>query len=308
MNTLITIIGPTASGKTVLTAQLADRISGEIISGDSRQVYRGMDIGTGKDLIDYTVDGKLIPYYIVDVVDAGQKYNVYEFQQDFVKAYNTIIEKKKQPILCGGTGMYIEAALKGYKLIHVPSNPDFREICEQKTDEELIAELKTYKDLHNQTDIDNRRRMIRALEIEHYYASNPKIEFDYPQFLPILIGVSIDVETRRSRIDTRLKQRLNEGMVDEVKALIDRGVPTETLLYYGLEYKFLTQYLLNQLSYDEMVTQLNIAIHQFAKRQMTWFRGMERRGMKIHWIDGMKPMPERVLDCLQIIENYGNER
>jgi tRNA dimethylallyltransferase len=308
MNNLITIIGPTASGKTVLAAQLANRISGEIISGDSRQVYRGMNIGTGKDLVDYTVDGKQIPYYIIDVVDAGHKYNVYEYQQDFVKAYNAIIEKGKQPILCGGTGMYIEAALKGYKLIHVPANHEFRALCESKTEEELISELKDLKELHNQTEIDNRRRVIRALEIEHYYASNPKIEFEYPQFSPILIGVSIDVETRRSRIDTRLKQRLDEGMVDEVKALIDRGVPTETLIYYGLEYKFLTQYILNQLTYDEMVTQLNIAIHQFAKRQMTWFRGMERRGMKIHWIDGMKPMNERVSECLSVIEIYGNER
>jgi len=308
MNNLITIIGPTASGKTVLAAQLANRISGEIISGDSRQVYRGMNIGTGKDLVDYTVDEKQIPYYVIDVVDAGHKYNVYEFQQDFVKAYNAIIDKGKQPILCGGTGMYIEAALKGYKLIHVPANPAFRELCETKSEEELISELKDLKELHNQTDIDNRRRIIRALEIEHYYASNPKIEFDYPQFSPILIGVSIDVETRRSRIDSRLKQRLDEGMIDEVKALIDRGVPTETLIYYGLEYKFLTQYILNQLTYDEMVTQLNIAIHQFAKRQMTWFRGMERRGMKIHWIDGMKPMNERILECLSVIEIYGNER
>lgn len=306
MNKLITLIGPTASGKTVLAAQLAKQISGEIISGDSRQVYRGMDIGTGKDLVDYNVNGEAIPYYIIDVVDAGHKYNVYEFQQDFVKAFNTITEKKKQAILCGGTGMYIEAALKGYKLIHVPSNPAFREICEKKTEEELIAELKIYKVLHNQTEIDNRRRMIRALEIEQYYSTNPKIEFDFPQFSPIIIGVSIDVETRRHRIDTRLKQRLDEGLVDEVKTLIDRGVSTETLIYYGLEYKFLTQYLLNQLTYDEMVTQLTIAIHQFAKRQMTWFRGMERRGMKIHWIDGMKPMNERVLECLQIVEEYGN--
>jgi len=306
MNKLITIIGPTASGKTVLAAQLANTISGEIISGDSRQVYKGMDIGTGKDIIDYTVNGINIPYYIVDVVDAGHKYNVYEFQQDFVKSFNSIIGKQKQPILCGGTGMYIEAALKGYKLIHVPANPEFRAQCESKTEEELISELKDLKELHNQTEIDNRRRMIRALEIEHYYTSNPKIEFEYPQFLPIIIGVSIDVETRRSRIDTRLKQRLNEGMVDEVKVLIDRGVPTETLIYYGLEYKFLTQYLINQLTYDEMVTQLNIAIHQFAKRQMTWFRGMERRGMKIHWIDGMKPMNERVSECLSVIKEYGN--
>ena len=304
MNKLITIIGPTASGKTVLAAQLAFTISGEIMSGDSRQVYKNMDIGTGKDLKDYTVNGKNIPYYIVDVVDAGSKYNVYEFQKDFIAAYNTIIDKNKQPILCGGTGMYIEAALKGYSLIHVPSDDAFRTLCETKTDEILIEELKSYKKLHNQTDIDTRRRIIRALEIEHYYANNPKITFEYPQFTPIIIGVSIDVETRRNRIDLRLQQRLKEGMVDEVKALIDRGVPTETLVYYGLEYKFLTLYVTNQMSYTDMVLQLNIAIHQFAKRQMTWFRGMERRGMKIHWIDGMKHMDERVSECLSIIHEY----
>jgi tRNA dimethylallyltransferase len=304
MNKLITIIGPTASGKTVLAAQLAFEISGEIMSGDSRQVYKSMDIGTGKDLKDYTVNGNNIPYYIVDVVDAGSKYNVYEFQKDFIASYNTIIDKNKQPILCGGTGMYIEAALKGYSLIHVPSDDAFRASCDTKTDEILIEELKSFKKLHNQTDIDTRRRIIRALEIEHYYANNPEITFEYPQFTPIIIGVSIDVETRRNRIDIRLQQRLKEGMVDEIKALIDRGVPTETLVYYGLEYKFLTLYLTNQMSYNDMVSQLNIAIHQFAKRQMTWFRGMERRGMKIHWIDGMKPMDERVSECLTIIHDY----
>jgi len=306
MNKLITIIGPTASGKTVLAAQLANQISGEIISGDSRQVYRGMDLGTGKDLIDYTVNENPIPYHIIDVVDAGYKYNVYEFQHDFIKAYNSIIERKRQPILCGGTGMYIEAALKGYKLIHVPSNLEFRAICETKSDEELIVELKRYKELHNQTDIDNRRRIIRALEIELYHTNNPQIEFDYPNFSPIIIGVSIDVETRRHRIDTRLQHRLKGGMIDEVKALIDRGVPPETLIYYGLEYKFLTLYLINQLTYNQMVTQLNIAIHQFAKRQMTWFRGMERRGLKINWIDGLKPISDKVIDCLDVIGNFGN--
>mgnify|MGYP001809951015 CR=1 FL=1 len=305
MNKLITIIGPTASGKTSLAAALSLHLNGEIISGDSRQVYRGMDIGTGKDLTDYDIGGISIPYYIIDIVDAGHKYNVYEFQQDFVKSFNTIVGKGKQPILCGGTGMYIEAALKGYKLIHVPSNELFRQECEQKSDDELIEELKSCKTLHNDTDIDNRRRMIRALEIEKYYTEHPQVEFDYPAFEPLILGVSIDVETRRSRIDSRLKQRLQEGMVDEVKALLDRGVPAETLLYYGLEYKFLTMYILEQLSYDEMVSQLNIAIHQFAKRQMTWFRGMERRGMKIQWIDGLKPLQERVSECLNIIENYG---
>lgn len=303
MNKLLTIIGPTACGKTSLACHLALKINGEILSGDSRQVYKGMTIGTGKDLTDYCIGENYIPYHLIDVVDAGYRYNVYEFQRDFVNAYNNIVSRKKTPILCGGTGMYIEAVLNGYKLIQVPSDELFRKECESKTDEELVGELLTYKKLHNKTDIDNRRRIIRAIEIERYYKQNPQQESEYPQFEPYILGVSIDVETRRQRIDERLKVRLNEGMIDEVKGLIDKGVSTDTLIYYGLEYKFITMYLLGKMNYEEMVTQLNIAIHQFAKRQMTWFRGMERRGLKINWIDGMQPIEKRVDEAYQLYKS-----
>jgi len=304
MNNLITIIGPTASGKTKVAALLAYTIGGEIISGDSRQVYQNMNIGTGKDLIDYTVNNIVIPYYLVDIVPAGYKYNVYEYQRDFVSAYNTIIAKGKQPILCGGSGMYIEAALNGYTLINVPANQELRAEYENKSDEELIVELKKFKTLHNQTDIDIRRRIIRALEIEVYYANNKETTVDYPKFKPIIVGIDIDRETRRERIDNRLKARLDEGLIDEVTKLLEMGVPAETLMYYGLEYKFLTLYITGKLSHDEMVVQLNIAIHQFAKRQMTWFRGMERRGLQIHWINGMQSLEHRVDDCLKIINAH----
>jgi len=302
MNKLVTIIGPTASGKTRLAALLASCIDGEILSGDSRQVYRGMDLGTGKDLADYMVGGKLVPYHLIDIVDAGYKYNVYEFQRDFTTAFNDIVARGKTPILCGGTGMYIEAVLKGFKLIQVPANAELRQWCEQKSDLEIVEELKKHKKLHNSTDVDTRRRMVRALEIEVYYARNSQLEVMYPEFTPVIIGVSVDRDVRRQRIDDRLKTRIHEGMIDEVKMLLDRGVPVETLVYYGLEYKFLALYVTGKISFEEFTTQLNIAIHQFAKRQMTWFRGMERRGIQIHWIDGQQPMEKRLEQCLSVIE------
>ena len=294
MKSLVTIIGPTASGKTRLAALLASKINGEIISGDSRQVYRGMDIGTGKDLSDYIVDGKPVPVHLVDIVDAGYKYNVFEFQRDFTTAFEEISARGALPILCGGTGMYIEAALKGYKLIQVPSDLEFRKWCDDKTDKFLVEELKKYKDLHNQTDTDTRRRLVRALEIERYYEQNTEIEIKYPAFEPIVIGVSIDRELRRERIDNRLKARIEEGMIDEARRLLDSGVPPETLVYYGLEYKFLAMYITGQINYQEFYSQLNIAIHQ-------WFRGMERRGISIQWIDGTLPMEDRIDACLKII-------
>lgn len=263
-----------------------------------------MSIGTGKDLADYVVDGRTIPYHIIDVVDAGYKYNVYEFQRDFTLAFEDICGRGKTPVLCGGTGLYIEAALKGYKLVQVPSDPAFRLECESRTDEEIIRELKSFKTLHNNTDIDNRRRMIRALEIERYYAINPLVDENLAQFDPLVIGVDIDRETRRMRIDQRLKARVDEGMIDEVRHLLNNGVPPETLIYYGLEYKYLTLYLTGQLDYNEFYQQLNIAIHQFAKRQMTWFRGMERRGVTIHWIDGLKPIDQRVEACVELINQH----
>jgi tRNA dimethylallyltransferase len=263
-----------------------------------------MDIGTGKDLQDYIVNGYQVPYHLVDIVDAGYKYNVFEFQRDFTTAFLDITARGFTPILCGGTGMYIEAALKGYKLIQVPSDPDFRAWCNNKSDDDLILELRKFKNLHNTTDIDTRRRIIRALEIERYYANNPHIDVHYPMFQPIVIGVSIDRETRRTRIDTRLKTRIDEGMIDEAQKLLDSGITPETLIYYGLEYKFLAQYLTGLISYTDFVEQLNIAIHQFAKRQMTWFRGMERRGITIHWVDGLAPYDERVEACLAIIAQH----
>ncbi len=291
---LITIIGPTASGKTQLATQVAKALGGEIISGDSRQVYRGMSLGTGKDIADYTVDNVQIPYHLIDIADAGSKYNVYEFQKDFFKAYSDIKIKGNQPILCGGSGLYIESVIKGYKLIAVPDNAELRQWMKQQTDEVLINKLASYKKLHNQTDTTNRKRLERAVEIEEYYANNVVDETPLPKISNIIFGVKFSRNNERNRITCRLKQRLKDGMVDEVKGLIDSGVKPDDLIYYGLEYKFITQYILGQLSYDEMFTQLNNAIAQFAKRQMTWFRRMERNGIDIHWIQGSIPISEKV--------------
>ncbi len=291
---LITILGPTASGKTQLAAHVAKAIAGEIISGDSRQVYRGMSLGTGKDIADYTVDSVQIPYHLIDIADAGSKYNVYEYQKDFFKAFDDIKKRGSQPILCGGSGLYIESVIKGYKLIAVPDNPVLRSILKSKSDEELIKMLASYKKLHNQTDTTNRKRLERAIEIEEYYANNQVDETPLPKINNIIFGVRYSRNNERSRITCRLKQRLKDGMIDEVKALIDSGVSPEDLIYYGLEYKFITQYIIGQITYEEMFTQLNNAIAQFAKRQMTWFRRMERNGIDIHWIQGSLPISEKV--------------
>ena len=300
---LITILGPTASGKTPLAAALAARMNTEIISGDSRQVYREMDLGTGKDLADYTVDGKQIPYHLIDIVEPGYKYNVFEYQRDFLEAYDDMVSRDKLPILCGGTGMYIESVLKGYRLIPVPENKELRGSLANKSLEELTAVLATYKKLHNSTDVDTVKRAIRAIEIEEYYLHEDVDARPFPKLNSLIIGVNIDREHRREKITHRLRQRLDEGMVDEVRKLLDKGIPAEDLVYYGLEYKFLTLYVTGQISYDEMVSQLEIAIHQFAKRQMTWFRGMERRGFNIHWIDALSPMEEKVQTILELMEN-----
>ena len=291
---LITILGPTATGKTSVATHLAATIDGEIISADSRQVYRGMDLGTGKDLNEYTVNGKDVPYHLIDIVDAGYKYNVYEFQHDFVKAYTDIQSRKKLPILCGGTGLYIEAVLKGYKLVDVPENAELREQLARKSLSELEVILSSYKNMHNRSDVDSVKRAIRAIEIAEYYKTHEVNETDYPPINSLIIGLDISREERRNRISTRLKKRVDDGMVDEVKRLLDSGIPAEDLIYYGLEYKFLTLYCIGQLSYSEMLNQLETAIHQFAKRQMTWFRGMERRGFQIEWIDALLPMEEIV--------------
>ncbi|CDA77908.1 tRNA dimethylallyltransferase 1 [Bacteroides sp. CAG:530] len=299
---LVTILGPTASGKTPLAVALAYRLNAEIISGDSRQVYRRMDLGTGKDLADYVVDGKRIPYHLIDIVEPGYKYNVFEFQRDFLQAYDDIRQRGVLPILCGGTGMYIESVLKGYKLLPVPENPELRASLADKSLDELTTILVGYKKLHNSTDVDTVKRAIRAIEIEEYYRQQPVSAREFPAINSLVIGVDIDRDLRRTKITRRLKQRLDEGMVDEVRALLDAGIPAEDLIYYGLEYKYLTLYAVGQLTYDEMFHQLEIAIHQFAKRQMTWFRGMERRGFNIHWIDASLPMEQKVEEIVGLIK------
>ena len=300
---MITILGPTASGKTTLAAHLAARIGGEIISADSRQVYRRMDIGTGKDLDDYVVDGKQIPYHLIDIAEPGTKYNLFQYQQDFHDAYNDIKSRGATPILCGGTGLYIEAALKGYALSPVPQNPELRARLEGKSLEELTGMLVALKQkngsvMHNTTDVDTAQRAIRAIEIETYNAEHPTEERQMPKIDSLVIGVNIDRESRREKITKRLRQRLDNGMVEEIRSIIDSGVAPKDLIYYGLEYKYVTEYVIGKTTYDEMFRSLEIAIHQFAKRQMTWFRGMERRGTVIHWIDASLPMEEKIEQIL----------
>lgn len=296
---MITILGPTASGKTDIAAHLAYDIGGEIISADSRQVYRDMDIGTGKDLCDYVVEGRKIPYYLIDICDPGTKYNLFQYQEDFLKAYENITSRGVVPILCGGTGLYIESVLKGYHLSPVPQNAQLRESLSDKSLEELALMLnqlkqKTGSTMHNKTDVDSCQRAIRAIEIETYNLEHPMPERDFPAIDSLIIGVNIEREERRKKITDRLKNRLDNGMIDEIKGLLARGIPAENLIYYGLEYKYITEYVIGKTSYDEMFRRLEIAIHQFAKRQMTWFRGMERRGFRINWIDAALPMEKKV--------------
>lgn len=296
---MITILGPTASGKTSVAAALALRTGGEIISADSRQVYRRMDIGTGKDLADYTIGDVHIPYHLIDIAEPGTKYNLFQYQQDFHTAYNDIRSRGKLPILCGGTGLYIEAVLGGYSLSPVPQNQKLRESLEGKSLDQLTQMLvqlkqKNGSNMHNRTDVDTAQRAIRAIEIETYNLEHPTPERQMPPVDSLVIGINIDRELRREKITRRLKARLDEGMCDEIRSLIDGGVNPDDLIYYGLEYKFVTEYVVGRTSYEEMFRQLEIAIHQFAKRQMTWFRGMERRGYTIHWIDAAQPMDEKV--------------
>lgn len=304
---MITILGPTASGKTDIAAHLAYELGAEIISADSRQVYRGMDIGTGKDLEDYIVNGTPVPYHLIDICDAGAKYNLFQYQEDFLRAYDDITSRGVQPILCGGTGLYIESVLKGYHLSPVPQNPELRASLEGKSLEELTVMLKELKakagsNMHNKTDVDSCQRAIRAIEIESYNLENPIPVRDFPAIDSIIIGVNIDRDERRRKITNRLRKRLDDGMVDEIKQLLASGIPAEDLIYYGLEYKYITEYVIGKTSYDDMFRGLEIAIHQFAKRQMTWFRGMERRGFKIHWIDAMLPMDEKVKAIKELIK------
>jgi tRNA dimethylallyltransferase len=291
---LITILGPTASGKTAFAAALAAESNAEIISADSRQVYRGMTLGTGKDLKEYVVDGKQIPYHLIDICSPGEKYNIFQFQRDFHGIFTSLKEKGKLPILCGGSGLYIESVLKGYKLLDVPENQELRETLKDKTLDELEKILRSYKKLHNKTEVDSAQRAIRAIEIEEFYLKqNPK-QRDYAPINSLIIGVDIDRDLRREKISKRLKSRLEEGMSEEVKGLLDSGISAEDLIYYGLEYKYLTLYLTGKITYKEMYDQLEIAIHQFAKRQMTWFRGMERRGLTIRWIKAEMPLQDKI--------------
>ena len=305
MRKLLTILGPTASGKTTLAAHVAVVADAEIISGDSRQVYRRMDIGTGKDLCDYTVGDKLIPYHLIDICEPGTKYNLFEYQRDFLTAYEDITARGKNTILCGGTGLYIESVLKGYQLSPVPQNEELRKRLEGKSLEELTVILEDLKqrtggNMHNRSDVDTAQRAIRAIEIEEYNLLHPVPDREFPAIDSVIVGVDIEREARREKITRRLKSRLEEGMIEEVKGLIDSGIPQENLTYYGLEYKFVTEYVVGLISYEEMFTRLEIAIHQFAKRQMTWFRGMERRGFHIHWINALLPMEEKVRQVLDI--------
>lgn len=296
---LITLLGPTACGKTTLAVALAHRLGTGVISADSRQVYRRMDLGTGKDMADYTLaDGQTVPSYLIDIAEPGYKYNVYEFQRDFLQVYETLRARGETPVLCGGTGMYIEAVLRGFRLVSVPVNEPLRHELEGKTLDELAEILKRYKTLHNTSDVDTVKRAVRGIEIEEYYATHPAEEGEFPKINSLVIGLDVERDVRRERISRRLRQRLDEGMVDEVRRLLDEGIPAEDLIYYGLEYKYLTQYVTGVLTYDEMVSQLEIAIHQFAKRQMTWFRGMERRGIPIQWIDSSLSTEEKVNEIM----------
>ena len=283
---ILVVTGPTATGKTKLAARIATLTGGEIISADSRQVYRGMTIGTGKDLDDYIVDGVRVPCHLIDICEPGYRYNLFEFQRDFVSAYNDIISRDKMPLLCGGTGLYVEAAIKEYRLLKVPPDHNFRKEMEKLTLDELTEILSSYRKLHNRSDSDSVKRAVRAIEIERYMANHvtdtqESLCLDY-----LLFVIEIDRDLRRERITRRLYQRLDEGMVEEVEGLLKSGVAPDILLYYGLEYKYITQHLTGELNHNEMVSRLETAIHRFSKRQMTWFRGMERRGLKVNWLDG----------------------
>jgi len=293
MHDILVITGPTATGKTKLAALVADRLGGEVISADSRQVYRGMDIGTGKDITDYVVDGRKVPVHMVDIVDAGYRYNVYEYQRDFLKVFEDIAARGVFPVVCGGSGMYVDSIVSGYRLIQVPVNGQLRELLAGRSLEELTEILSQYKSLHNKTDVDTVKRAVRAIEIADWYVHHPVDDSPFPVKNPLVTAVFIDRETRRQRISDRLRARLEEGMIEEVQCLLAGGIHPDDLIYYGLEYKYITLYLMNRLTRDEMIQKLEVEIHRFAKRQMTWFRGMERRGIAINWIDGSKSEEEK---------------
>ncbi|MBR5323820.1 MAG: tRNA (adenosine(37)-N6)-dimethylallyltransferase MiaA [Muribaculaceae bacterium] len=299
----ITIIGVTASGKTSLAVKLAHETRGEIISADSRQIYRRMDLGTGKDISEYTYDGTLIPYHLIDICEPGYKYNLYQYKRDFTTALNDIKTRGKLPVICGGTGLYVETVLKGYAMPEVPENRELRDSLADKTLDELTTILTQYKTLHNTTDVDSCKRAIRAIEIAEYYKTLPQPELEDKPLDTLLVAIDIDRETRRANITKRLHERLDQGMVAEVEALLNEGIAPDDLIYYGLEYKYLTEYVIGKTTYDEMVSGLEIAIHQFAKRQMTWFRGMERRGFKINWIDYNLSTSDKVSKILELYKS-----
>jgi len=299
---LIMVTGPTASGKTAVAASLAHTLDSEVISADSRQVYRGMDIGTGKDYADYIIDGKEVPKHLIDIVDPGYNYNVYEYQRDFLNVYLKLRGKKIEPVVCGGSGMYIDSIISGYTLIKVPPNAMLREELDKLGLPELKSRLESYRELHNRSDTGSRKRAVRAIEIQEYYMNNPPPGDSFPDLNALIIGVKYDRESRRERISSRLKARLEEGMIDEVKGLMNGGISAEKLIYYGLEYKYVTLYITGELGYQEMYSKLETAIHQFAKRQMTWFRGMERKGKKIHWLDGHQPMDQKIERIMKLTE------
>jgi tRNA dimethylallyltransferase len=302
MYNLITVLGHTAGGKTRFAACLADRIGGEVIGADSRQVYRRMNLGAGKDYSDYEVQGRKVPYHLIDILEPGSQYNVYEYQKDFFTVFTEIRDRGRMPVLCGGSGLYIEAVLKGYRLIRVPVNPSLRESLDKKSMEDLSAMLASFKKPHNITDTANRKRLLRALEIEIYYRDHPELDVEIPNLEPLLLGIRYDRISRRKRISQRLHERFREGMIEEVRGLMAEGVAPEKLIYYGLEYRFITEYLLGRTSLGEMTAKLETAIHRFAKRQMTWFRRMERNGAKIHWFEGDMPLEEKLDISMSLLE------
>jgi len=296
------ILGPTASGKTEVAVDLALETRGEVISADSRQVYRRMDLGTGKDLKEYQTEKGKVPYHLIDIAEAGSQYNVYQYQQDFLKVYLDLKDRGVFPVMCGGSGMYLEAVLKGYQLIQVPVNDKRREELHSLSLEQLTDLLGTYKKINNTSDIENKKRAIRAIEIEEYRIAHPETLLSFPSINSLIIGIHVDRETRRQRITKRLSQRMENGMIEEVKGLLEQGLKPEDLIYYGLEYKYLTLYVTGKMTFEEMRDQLNIAIHQFAKRQMTWFRKMEREGFNIHWIDGNLPLKGKTVKILSLLK------
>ena len=306
MHDIIVITGPTATGKTRLSALVADRLGGEVISADSRQVYRGMDIGTGKDMSDYVIDGRMVPVHMVDVADAGYRYNVYEYQRDFLKVFEELSLRGCLPVVCGGSGMYVDSIVSGYRLIQVPVNSPLRALLEGRSLEELTEILSHYRNLHNQTDVDTVKRAVRAIEIADYYMNHPVDDKPFPVKNPLVTAVFFDRETRRTRISERLRARIDNGMIEEVQHLLASGINPDDLIYYGLEYKYVTLYLMNNIGYEEMFRKLEVEIHRFAKRQMTWFRGMERRGIKINWIDGRLPEEEKIDAIIKLLSPFSS--